>query len=60
MTEHERDHTPDERVEDLDVKDEESEDVRGGCQNNLSHSSDPVATGRVSKVEALAIKQKVL
>ena len=59
MSEHEHDHTPDDRVEDLDVSGEESGNVLGGCQNNLAPAADPVA-GRVTKVEALTIKQKVV
>ncbi len=56
MTEHELDHTHEERLEDLDVTGEESEDVRGGCQNNLAQGTGPAAQ-RATKIDAFAIKQ---
>lgn len=59
MTERENDLIQDERVEDLDVTSDESEGILGGCQNNLAQATNPVA-GRVAKVDALTIKQKVV
>jgi hypothetical protein len=58
------DHEHDERVEDLDIAPEASEEVKGGVAvgdvngDGLDFAGGPARTGKVSKVEAISIKQK--
>jgi hypothetical protein len=63
MSHHPHDH--DERIEDLDVQPEESAQVKGGVAvgdvngDGLDLAAGPDRpTGKVSKVEAISIKQK--